>query len=114
MNWEALFAIGSVVGLLGLILLIPGLVLAKRLTRGKPQQRAPLTRGGIIYGLSAGLLAIAGPALLPILLRDTWLEQTVGLGILIVVYLIAVMAALTLVGRALQRRGFRVVRKGDV
>ena len=113
MNWEALFAIGSVVALLGAILLIPGLVLAKRLTRGKPQHRAPLTGVGIIYCLSAGLLGIVGPALLPILLRDTWLEQTVGLGTLLVVYLIAVMVALALVGRALQRRGFRPVRKGD-
>jgi len=112
-NWEALFAIGSAVGLLGLILLIPSLVLAKRLTRGKPQRRAPLTRVGIIYCLSAGLLGIAGPALLPILLRGTWLEQTVGLGTLIMVYLVAVMVALALVGRALQRRGFRSVREGD-
>jgi type IV secretory pathway TrbD component len=52
-NWEAFVAVGSAVAVLGVLLLVPGLLSARRLARRDPRFDTRVTRFGLVlFGIS--------------------------------------------------------------
>jgi len=69
MNWEALLVIGGGAVVLGVLLLIPGLMWARRKARAEPSIPA-LTKAGIAFSSTSVLVLLAAVSA-PLWARDT-------------------------------------------
>ena len=111
MNWEAVAVVGSFIGILATFPLVPGLLFGKRLAKHDPSLARHVTLSGFFYIGSEILLLVCGLAILPGLIRGSSIERVVGSGVAVVLYIAAIMIVYAVLGRLLQRRGFRFVRE---
>jgi amino acid transporter len=112
MNWEAFFAIGAFMGLVGLILVPLGLWVGRRIARKTARKGSMLviTRIGYLYFGAFVALLLLGLTVSTIA-KGTWLERTLGGQAVTIVYYGFLVFASILLEHYFKRRGIQITRR---